>query len=105
MCDSLTPLSFLSSKQLVIYELKTQCRHFFFGITNFVNGEGWCTTWVKRRLPLYFHLPIKCMARYWHSGTVEVQDTSRHDGLRCSMHRWPKASLVVEKVDEAVTTG
>ena len=45
------------------------------------------------------------MAKYWHSGTVEVQDTSRHYGLRCSKHRWPKASLVVDTVGEAVTTG
>ena len=44
------------------------------------------------------------MAKYWHSGTVEVQDTSRHYGLRCSKHRWPKASLVVEAEGEAVTT-
>ena len=45
------------------------------------------------------------MAKYWHSGTVEVQDTSRHYGLRCSKHRWPNASLVVDTVGEAVTTG
>ena len=38
------------------------------------------------------------------AGTVEVHDTSRH-GLRCSKHRWPKASLVVDTVGEAVTTG
>ena len=84
---------------------KTQCRQFSFGITNFVHGEGWCTTWFKRRLPLYFYLPIKCMAKYWHSGTVEVQDTSRHYGLRCSKHRRLKASLVVDTVGQAVTTG
>ena len=52
-----------------------------------------------------FYLSIKCMAKYWHSGTVEVHDTSRHYGLRCSKHRWPKASLVVDTVGEAVTTG
>ena len=45
------------------------------------------------------------MAKYWHSGTVAVQDTSRHYGLRFSKHRWPKASLVVETVGEAMTTG
>ena len=45
------------------------------------------------------------MAKYWHSGTVEVQDTSRHYGLRCSKHRCPKSSLVVDIVGEAVTTG
>ena len=45
------------------------------------------------------------MAKYWHSGTVEVQDISRYYGRRCSKHRWPKASLVVDTVGEAVTTG
>ena len=68
-------------------------------------GEEWCTTWFKRGLPLNLYLPIKCMAKYWHSGTVEVQDTSRHKRLRCSKHRWPKSSLVVDTVSEAVTTG
>ena len=45
------------------------------------------------------------MAEYWHSGTVEVQDTSRHYRLRRSKHRWPISSLVVDTVGEAVTTG
>ena len=44
------------------------------------------------------------MAKCWHSGTVEVQDTSGHYRLRCSNHRWPKSSLVVDTVGEAVTT-
>ena len=45
------------------------------------------------------------MAKYWHSGTVEVQDTNRHYRLRCSKRRWPKSSLVVDTVGEAVATG
>ena len=45
------------------------------------------------------------MAKYWYSGTVEVQDTSRHYRLRCTKHRWPKSSLSVDIVGEAVTTG
>ena len=36
---------------------------------------------------------------------MEVQDTSRHYGFRYSKHRWPKVSLVVDTVGEAVTTG
>ena len=60
---------------------------------------------LKGRLPLNLYLPIKCLAKYWHSGTVEVQDTSRHYRLGCSKHRWLKSSLVVDTVGEVVTTG
>ena len=53
----------------------------------------------------YLYIFIYRLSAWPNSGTVEVQDTSRHYGRRCSKHRWPKASLVVDTVGEAVTTG
>ena len=72
----------------------------FFGITNFLHGERWCTAWFKRRLPLYLHLPFKCMANLLakaRCGGPRYQQT-----LRVQVFN---ASLIVATVREAVTTG
>ena len=87
---------FCAVSSIVIYELTlwNTVLSIFFGITNFLHGEIWCTAWFKRRLPLYLHLPFKCMANYWQKRAVEVQDTSRRYGFRvqwiinCGYGKW-----------------
>lgn len=60
-------------------------------------------TWLRWRLHLHLNLPIKCMAKYLHSCTVQVQETANimDPVFKASLTH----SLISGAYGEVVTTG